>query len=165
MKKLYIPALLIITFWGGKELSAQTPTITQTPEIKYLYKDYETISSPHAVPDNDQMNFDGVVFGFGWNKKAPYTIAVQFVNRGYEDRKMKFAIKDLTTKKMIILDRAHNSAFGLELLKQSSTGAIWSGSIDSLKDSFSLRVWDAKGNEFDAAPVTNPAPVSTGDQK
>ncbi|HTA75827.1 MAG TPA: hypothetical protein VK791_01575 [bacterium] len=163
MKCVYILILLIAALCAAKDASAQTQT--PTPNVKYLYKDYETISAPRAVPDNDQMNFDGVVFSFGWNKKAPYAIAVQFVNRGYEDRKMKFAIKDITAKKMIILDRVHNSAFGLEVLKQSSVGAIWAGPIDNPKNSFSLHVWDAKGNEFDAAPVTNPEPVSTGDQK
>ena len=148
MKKFYCFFILFLTvIFGAKDLCAGQ-------KEGLLFKYYETISVPYPVPDNDQLNFDGVNFRLGWNSKAPCTIAVQFVNHGYVDRKLKFCIKDITLKKMIVLDAVHNSPFGSETLKPDSISKIWFGPVNNIKDSFLLRVWDSDSDEFDAAPVS-----------
>jgi hypothetical protein len=122
--------------------------------VDELSKKYKIVSVYYSVPDNDQQNFSDVVFRFAWTDKKNQTIAVQFVNRSYSDRKLKFAIKEVTSKKMVVLDPVHNSRFGSESLKANSTGKIWSGTIDNINDSFSLRVWDSAGDEFDKIPIS-----------
>ena len=97
---------------------------------------------------------ESVDFRFGWTSKAPFTIAIQFVNHAYANRKFKFAIKDVTSNKMIVLDTLHNSRFGSEALKANSVGIIWSGLVDNIRDNFSLRVWDSDGDEFDKVPIS-----------
>jgi hypothetical protein len=146
MKKFYFFVLLLAVVFGAKDLFAQ--------QVKDLSKYYEIVSVPYSVPDNDQENFADVDFRFGWNSKAPYKIAIQFVNHGYTLRKFKFAIKDVTSKKTVILDPVHNSRFGTESLKPNSESDIWSGPVNSNKDSFSLRVWDNNGDEFDKVPIS-----------
>jgi hypothetical protein len=145
MNKLYFSTLFLIAVFSAKELCAQ--------QTKYLSKKYEKVSASYSVPDNDQQNFKDIDFKLGWNSKAPHVIAIQFVNHGYEKRKFKFAIEDVISKKMVILDTVHNSRFGSETLKANSQGVIWSGLVDSLKDSFSLHVWDSDGDEFDKEPI------------
>jgi hypothetical protein len=122
--------------------------------VKDLSKNYGIVSVPYSVPDNDKLHFQNVDFRFGWNNKEPYKIAIQFVNHGYSTRKLKFAIKDVTSKKMIILDPIHNSRFGTETLKANSVGIVWAGPIDNNQDSFSLRVWDSDGEEFDKVAIS-----------
>jgi hypothetical protein len=123
-------------------------------QVKDLSKNYKIVSVPYSVPDDDRRNFADVDFRFGWNNKAPYTIAIQFVNHGYATRKFKFAIKDVTVKKTVILDTVHNSRFGYETLKPNSKSNVWFGLVDNIKDSFSLRVWDSDGDEFDKVPIS-----------
>ncbi len=146
MKKLCFSILLLVIFFGTKTLWAE-----RAKDISKLYK---FISVTYSVPDDDQQHFANVDFRFGWNDKSPYKIAIQFVNHSYSTRKFKFVIKDVTSKKMVLLDVAHNSRFGSENLKPNSVGAIWSGPVDNIKDSFSLRVWDSEGDEFDKVPVS-----------
>jgi hypothetical protein len=55
---------------------------------------------------------------------------------------------------MIVLDAAHKSRFGTELLKVGSEGGVWSGAVDDMKDSLSLHIWDADGDEFEKAPMS-----------
>jgi hypothetical protein len=55
---------------------------------------------------------------------------------------------------MIVLDAIHNSCFGSETLSENSESIIWSGSVDDIKDSFSLRVWNSNGDEFDKEPIS-----------
>jgi hypothetical protein len=143
-KRLFSIPLLAVIFCAGYLFSGQEAD---------LLKKYPIVSVYYSVPDNDQRNFADVVFRFGWSKKPTSKIAIQFVNRGYSDRKLKFAIKDVTSKKMVVLDTAHNSRFGTEMLKANSTGAIWSGLVDDINDKFSLRVWDSAGDEFDKVPI------------
>jgi hypothetical protein len=120
-----------------------------------ISKQYGIVSDYFPLPDKIQNNADKVIFyRLGWNEKKPYTVAIQFVNLGYADRKMKFALKDITTKKMLVLDKTHNSRFGTELLKSNSKGHIWASPIVDIKDGLLLRVWNNDGDEFDAAPVT-----------
>ncbi len=146
MKKLFSSALILIVIFCTKDLCSR--------EVGGLSKYYETVSMSYPVPDNDKKNFPDVDFRFGWNSKAPFRIAVQFVNRGYKDRKLKFAIKDVTSKKMIVLDGTHRSRFGSEMLKADSMGAIWSGPVDNIKDGFSLCVWNGNGDKFVKAAVS-----------
>ncbi len=127
---------------------------SRSGEAKDLSDRYPIVSVYYSVPDNDQGNFADVVFRFGWSKKPSPQIAIQFVNRGYSDRKLKFAIKDATSKKMVLLDKAHNSRFGTETLKANSTGAVWAGPVDGINDQFTLRVWDSAGDEFEKAPLS-----------
>lgn len=119
-----------------------------------LSKEFPVVSVPYSVPDNDQQHFADVDFRFAWTNKAPFKIALQFVNRGYSTRKLKFAIKDVTSKKMVVLNPAHHSRFGTETLKANSTGAIWSGAVDNINDDFSLHVWDSDGEEFDKVAIS-----------
>ena len=146
MKRRYSLVLILVLIFCAKALCAQ--------EVKDLSKYYEIISVSHSVPDNEQQNFADVNFRFGWNSKGPAAIAIQFVNHSYSDRKFKFAIKDVTSKKTIILDKVHNSRFGSVVLKANSESAIWSGSVDNINDSFSLHVWSANGDEFDKEPIS-----------
>ena len=146
MKQLYFLTLLLITIFGAKDLCAQ-PT-------KDLSKCYPIVSASYPVPDNAQQHFADVNFKFGWSNKVPYTIAIQFLNHSYVSLKFKFAIKDVTSKKMIVLDPVHNSRFGSEMLKENSPGVIWAGLVDNIKDSFSLHVWDSDGDEFVSDPVS-----------
>jgi hypothetical protein len=147
MKNLYLSILILI--FGAKTLYAQT-----AQPVKNLAKYCEIVSVPYSVPDDDKQHFVDISFRFGWNAKAPSSIAVQFVNHGYTGIKFKFAIEDVTTKKMIILDSAHNSRFGSETLRANSESAIWSGPVTDTKDSFSLHVWDSDGDEFDKVPIS-----------
>ncbi|HXL72126.1 MAG TPA: hypothetical protein VN963_00750 [bacterium] len=146
MQRQYSLVLVLVLIFFVKALCAQ--------EVKDLSKYCEIVSVHYSVPDNDQQNFADVDFRFGWNSKKPATIAVQFVNHSYSDRKFKFAIKDLTSKKMILLDAVHNSRLGSEALKPNSESAIWSGPVDNINDSFSLRVWNSNGDEFDKEPIS-----------
>jgi hypothetical protein len=146
MKNLYFSVLLLIMIFAAKYLYAEP--------VKNLAKYCETVSVFYSVPDDDKQHFVDINFRFGWNAKAPSLIAVQFVNHGYTARKFKFAIQDVTTKKMITLDAVHNSRFGSETLKANSESAIWSGPVSNIKDSFSLHVWDSDGDEFDKVPIS-----------
>jgi hypothetical protein len=146
MKNLTLAISILAAFFCAKGLCAQA--------AKDLSKACKTVSVPYSVPDNDKRNFADVYFSFGWNDKKPYTISVQFVNHGYANRKIKFAIKDVTAKKMVVVDRSHNARFGTETVKANSKGAIWSGTVEDIKDSFSLHVWDSEGNEFDKVAVS-----------
>jgi hypothetical protein len=146
MKKLIFFVLILTVFFCSKDSFAQP--------VKDIAKYYEIVSVPYSVPDNDELHFSDIAFKFGWNDKAPYTIAIQFINHGYSSRKLKFAIKDVTSNKTIILDTIHNSRFGSELLKANATSNIWSGVVDNVKDSFSLHVWDSDGDEFDKVPIS-----------
>ena len=146
MKRLYIPVFLLIAIFFAKDLHAG--------QGKDISKYYGLVSVPYSVPDNDRQHFADVNFRFGWKSKTPFKIAIQFVNHGYASRKFKFAIKDITSNKVVILDTVHNSRFGSENLKPSSVGMIWSGLVDNIKDSFSLHVWDSEGEEFDKVPIS-----------
>lgn len=123
-------------------------------ENQDIEKACDIVSNYFPVVKNDQKNFYKIDYRLGWNKKAPYKISVQFINLGYASRKAKFAIKDLTSKKMIVLDPARNSRVVVENLNPASAGAIWSGLVDGIKDSFSVRVWDVEGNEIDEPPIS-----------
>ena len=148
MKKLYFPVLVLMTALCAKDLCAQ--------EEKDLSKYYGVVSKYYPVLDNkDKTDMNNLIYyRFGWNRKAPYTIAIQFANLGYGDRKLKFAVKDVTSKKMIVLDAVHQSRFGVELLKADSTGMIWSGPVANINDGFSLHVWEDGGEEMDKEPVS-----------
>lgn len=146
MKKLFKLVLFLVIVLITKTINAQ--------EVKDLSKDYDIISASYSVLVNDETRFPGVTFRFGWNKKEPYVIAVQFVNHGYDTQKFKFAIKDVTLNKLVVLGTVHKSTSGYEALKPNSPGIIWSGPVDNVKDSFSLHVWDGGGNEFDKAPIS-----------
>ena len=91
MRKLSFFILLLTLVFYTKALYAQ-----QTGD---LTKSYGIVSVPYSVPDNDQQNYADVYFRFAWNNKAPYKIAVQFSNHAYANRKFKFAIKNVTSKK------------------------------------------------------------------
>ena len=119
-----------------------------------LSKTFKIVSVSYSVPDNEQGNFVDVYFRFGWNDKSPYVIALQFANNGYVNRKIKFAIKDMTSQKMIPLDPVHKTIFASESLKSNGSGAIWSGPIENNKDSFSLHVWNSDGVEFVKVPIS-----------
>lgn len=146
MKKIFFSILLLTLTFFAKDSHAQ--------QAKDLSKSYAVVSVPYSVPDNDKQNFADVYFRFGWTRKAPAKIAIQFTNHGYSSRKFRFAIKDVTTNKMVLLDAVHNSRFGSETLKANSVGPIWSGLVDNIKDSFSLRVWDGDGDEFDKVAIS-----------
>lgn len=146
MKNFFLFVLFLIVIFFEKSLYAQA--------VKDLSKKYSIVSVPYTLPDNDQQNFADVYFRFGWPAKAPYSIAIQFANHAYKTIKFKFAIKDVTTNKTILIDTVHNSRFGIENLKANSTGAIWSGLVDNVNDSFSLRVWNSDGDELDKEPIS-----------
>jgi hypothetical protein len=146
MKNLYFSILFLSIIFYSNNLFAQP--------AKDIAKKYPVVSVPYTLPDNDQQNFADVYFRFGWPAKPPYTIAVQFANHAYKTRKLKFAIKDVTTNKIVLLDSVHNVRFGTETLKANSTSAIWSGPVDNINDSFSLRVWSGDGDEFDKEPIS-----------
>lgn len=147
MKKLIYSILFISTVLCQKELWAQ--------QDNDLSKSFTAVTKFLPVVVNTDKNAEKLVFyRFGWNSKAPATIGVQFSNLGYSDWKIKFAIKDMTTKKMIILDSVHKSFFGTELLKGNSKSAIWSGPVDNVSDNFSLRVWVGDGDEIDKDAVS-----------
>lgn len=146
MKKIYLSILFLALVFGEKSICAE--------QIEYITQNYGIVSVFYSCPDNDERNFSDVFFRFGWNDKKPFTIAIQFVNRAYADRKVKFAIKDVTSKKMVVLDPAHKSRFGTELLKSNSTGKIWSGPVDNINDSFILRVWNSAGDQLDKVPIS-----------
>jgi hypothetical protein len=145
MKNLFKLILYLVIILASKTLSAQ--------EMKDLSKIYKTVSASYPLPDKDDQNFPDIDFRFGWNK-TPSMIAVQFINHSYSSKKIKFAIKDLTSGKMIVLDNIHNSHFGSETLKENSESAIWAGPVDDIRDSFSLHVWNSNGDEFDKAPIS-----------
>jgi hypothetical protein len=118
-------------------------------------KEFNVVSNFHSVPGKDKNDLQNLVYyRFAWRKKAPYAVAIQFVNLGYGERKLKFAVKDITSKKNVVIDPAHQSCFGTEALKESSKGMIWSGPIDSPNDRLSLRVWEDGGDEIDKAPIS-----------
>jgi len=146
LKKLLFFILFLTLAIGVKEVCAQ-PT-------KDIAKKYPVVSVSYTLPDNDQQNFSDVYFRFGWPAKTPYVIAIQFANHAYKTIKFKFAIKDVTANKMILIDAVHNNFFGTEKLKANSTSVIWSGSVDSVNDSFSLRVWNSDGDELDKEPIS-----------
>jgi hypothetical protein len=146
MKKLALFLAVLTASFASHSLWAQP--------AKEFAKDYKILSVPYSVPDNDQQHFADVDFRFGWNSKKPYKIAIQFVNHSYSTRKLKFAIKDVTSKKMVLLDSVHNTRFGTETLKPNSTSGVWAGPIDNIKDSFSLHVWDSDGDEFDKVAIS-----------
>ena len=143
---MYFSILFLSIIFYSNNLFAQP--------AKDIAKKYPVVSVPYTLPDNDQQNFADVYFRFGWPAKPPYTIAVQFANHAYKTRKLKFAIKDVTTNKIVLLDSVHNVRFGTETLKANSTSAIWSGPVDNINDSFSLRVWSGDGDEFDKEPIS-----------
>jgi hypothetical protein len=146
MKRMSFIILFLAATFSARGLFAE--------QVKDLLKKYPVVSVPYTLPDNDQQNFADVYFRFGWSSKPPYTIAVQFANHAYKTRKLKFAIKDVTTNKTVLLDAVHNVRFGTETLKANSTSAIWSGPVDNINDSFSLRVWSGDGDEFDKEPIS-----------
>jgi hypothetical protein len=146
MKRLYFSVFLLITVFCAKDLRAQ--------ETEDLSNNYKILSRFYNLPDDGQKNFDHVNFRYGWTSQAPYTIAIQFTNAGYDDKKLKFAIKDVTSNQTILLDTTHNAYFGTETVKANSNSAIWSGTVSNLKDGFALRVWDSDGDSFDQAPIS-----------
>src|ERR1035441_10299295 len=117
MKSICFQVLILALAFCANDIKAQTTT-------DFFKSQYGVVSLYCTVPDNDKHHFTDLYFRLGWNGKTPNTIAVQFVNHGYETRKFKFAVKDVTSKKMIVLDKAHNSRFGTETLKAGSGGAI-----------------------------------------
>ncbi len=120
-----------------------------------LAKSFPIVSKFDAALADTQNNLNDLIYyRYGWNNQRPYTIALQFVNFGYRDHKLKFAVKDVTSKKMVLLDAVHHSNFGTETLKASSTGMIWSGPINNVNDRFSLRVWVDDGDEMDKEPMS-----------
>jgi len=137
---------ILILFFSVNYLSAQ--------QVKDLSKFFTIVSVPYTLPDNDQQNFADVYFRFGWSSKIPCSIAIQFANHAYKTIKFKFAIKDVTANKIVLLDTVHNSRFGIENLKANSTSVIWSGLVDNVNDSFSLRVWNSDGDELDKDPIS-----------
>lgn len=167
MKKLYLSVLLLILAFSAKNLCAQ--------QEDDLSKHCGTVSKLMPVL-NDQNDLNKIIaYKIGWNKAAaatpvltpsavttpsatpiitPATIAIQFSNMGYADWKLKFAVKDVTTKKMVVLDAVHNSGFGTEMLKANSKGIVWSGPVDNINDSFSVRVWIGDGDEIDKDPIS-----------
>jgi hypothetical protein len=148
MKRTFISVFFIGMFC----FSSRADVLAQ--EAKNISRSYRILSVYYAVPDNEKKYFDTINFRYGWADQAPYSIAIQFFNPGYNDRKLKFAIKDVTSGQMIMLDQVHNSNFGTENLKANSDGEIWAGQINSLKDTFSLRVWNADGDELEQAPIS-----------
>jgi len=137
---------ILILFFSVNYLSAQ--------QVKDLSKFFTIVSVPYTLPDNDQQNFADVYFRFGWSSKIPCSIAIQFANHAYKTIKFKFAIKDVTANKIVLLDTVHNSRFGIENLKANCTSVIWSGLVDNVNDSFSLRVWNSDGDELDKEPIS-----------
>jgi hypothetical protein len=146
LKKIYLLSLFFMMIFSAKILCAEP--------VKDLSKVFAIVSIPFSAPDNKDKHFADITFRVGWNDKAPYAVAVQFVNHGYDGQKFKFAIKDLTSKKMLVLDPAHKSRFGTENLRANSESSIWSGAVDNYKDSFSLRIWDSQGDEFDSDSIS-----------
>ncbi len=147
MRKLCFYGWLLASILCAQGLRAQ--------EEKDLSKIYEVVSQSAPVAADALKDFNNMIFyRFGWNRKGPPAIALQFVNFGYKDRKLKFAIKDVTSKKMVILDPAGKSPFATEDLKESSRSAIWSGPVDNIHHRFSLRVWEDDGDEIDEDPVS-----------
>ena len=146
MKKLSISVLLLTMIFFTKDLYAQ--------QENDLSKFYGKVSKYISIL-NDKNDLNKVVFyRIGWNGKTPNTIGIQFGNFGYADWKLKFAIKDVTSKKFIVLDTVHNSFFGTEMSKANSKGIIWSGVVDNINDGFSLHVWVGDGDEIDKEPVS-----------
>ena len=137
---------ILILFFSVNYLSAQ--------QVKDLSKFFTIVSVQYTLPDNDQQNFADVYFRFGWSSKIPCSIAIQFANHAYKTIKFKFAIKDVTANKIVLLDTVHNSRFGIENLKANCTSVIWSGLVDNVNDSFSLRVWNSDGDELDKEPIS-----------
>lgn len=130
-------------------------------EVKDLSKDCEKVSKFMPLLDNPPKDLNNMIYyQWGWNGKKPATINVQFRNLGYGDHKIKFTIKDVAAKKLVVLDPVRNSNFGSETLKPDSKGAIWSGKVSNIKDGFSLSVWDGGDGE---AVVKKP--ISLGDLK
>jgi hypothetical protein len=123
-------------------------------DVSNLQDIYPILSIFYNVPDDDQKDFEHLNFRYGWTSQAPYTIAVQFSNAGYDDKILKFAIKDVTLNKMVLIGKIHKSTAGYETLKANSDSVIWSGPIASLKDSFALRVWNSDRHSFDQAPIS-----------
>lgn len=146
MKRLYFAVFLLGLVFSPQGLRGGQPD--------ELTKTYNVVSDYYSVPDNDRFNFADVHFRFALATKKPYKIAIQFSNASYGDKKIKFAIKDVTKNKMILLDPVHKSNFGTEMLKVNSVSAIWSGPISNISDEFSLHVWNDAGDEFDQDPVS-----------
>ncbi len=134
--------------------SLSVPLLAQDQAGDDLSKKFQTVSVFYSVPDDDKQHFADVVFRFGWNSQPPYVIGLQFSNRSYEIHKLKFAIKDVTTGKTVVLDPVRNTAFGMEVLEATSPGKVWSGTVDDVKDSFVLKVWDEAEDEFDKVPIS-----------
>lgn len=146
MKFCYFAILLLTVIFATKNMCAQ--------ELKPLSKVYGIVSEPYAIPDDDQPDFKDIAYRFGWKRKSPCSIGIQFINSGYVDRTIKFAIQDISLNQMIILDPVHNSRFGSETIKANSYSVIWSGPVDNIKDNFLLRIWNSNGDKFDQAPVS-----------
>jgi hypothetical protein len=145
-KQFFLVFLLLILIFSLRNLRAQ-----DSPDLS---ENYPILSAFYGVPDGGQKNFNRVNFRYGWTSQDPYVIAIQFTNAGYEDRKLKFAIKDVTTNQTILLDTVHNAYFGTETIKENSDSAIWSGTVNDIKDRFALRVWNSDGDSFDQAPIS-----------
>lgn len=127
-----------------------------TRQRNELEKNYPVLSSFYPVPNNENQYFKDVYFRLGWKPIKPYQIAVQFTNQSYETVHLKFALKDVTAQKMVILDKAKNTVMGTETLGSISEGALWSAPIDEKKDHFILRIWDKDGNETRSSEIVFP---------
>ncbi len=139
MKKLQLALFALLVLVGSQSWA--------TRQVNELEKNYPVLSAFYPVPDNEKKQFKDVYFRLGWKARKPYRIAVQFTNQSYKTVPLKFALKDVTTQKMVILDKGKNTAVGAETLGSISEGALWSALIQDKKDHFILRVWDKDGSE------------------
>jgi hypothetical protein len=122
-------------------------------EAQTIEESYPILSPFYNVPGSTAERFNHLNFRYGWTDKDPYRIAVQISNPSYGEQKIKFAIKDLTTNQLVLLDEEHNAYFINETLPASMDGKIWSGEVQSLSDAYALKVWDSDGDSFQQAPV------------
>jgi len=147
MKKPMITILFLALLLGAKSMDAQQADV--------FPKEYTKVTKFLPAAVNNKPTQEMLVFyRMGWNSKAPASIAIQFANLGYTDWKLKFAVKDVVTKKTVLLDKEHNSTFGTELLKGNTKSTIWVAPVDNIKDGYSVRVWIGEGDEIDLATVS-----------
>ncbi len=138
--------------WGAL-LAAFCAGLSSAQVDQDIGKACDVVSAYFPVAGKAAPPLDKLEYRLGWNKKPPYRISVQFTNLGYAGLKIRFALRDVTSKKALVLDAARNSPVVTENVGPASAGAVWSGRLDNLHDRCSLRVWDMDGGEWGEKPV------------
>src|SRR5690348_13792409 len=105
---------------GGALLAGLCATLALAQVDQDIESLCDLVSAYLPVAKEDAPAFDKLDYRLGWNQKPPYRIFVQFTNLGYAGRKIRFALRDVTSKKQMVLDAAHRSHIVAENVSPAS---------------------------------------------